>query len=206
MEFQEVRQGEAAVVAPVGSLNAQNEAAFNDKLKVLLDEQLRFIVVDFRKVDHVSSAALRVLLLLSRKLVPRDGRLVLCALNPDIQQAFTVSGFDNDFTIMATRAEALEMATRPVTPAAPEPVAERTFRPDGAPIDVRIARLAALTLVLMGGDEGGAARPVLFMNGPDAPVLDPKLPDLVLASLKADRDKRKSSAGSRGPASRGGRS
>lgn len=204
MEFQEVRQGEAVVVAPVGSLNAQNEAAFNDKLKALLDEQMRFIVVDFRKVDHVGSAALRVLLLLARKLVPREGRLVLCALNPEIQQAFTVSGFDNDFTILATRAEALDVATRPMT--APEPVAERTFRPDGAPIDVRIARLAALTLVLMGGDEGGAARPVLFVNGPDAPVLDPKLPDLVLASLKADRDRRKSSAGSRGSASRGGRS
>jgi anti-anti-sigma factor len=206
VEFQEVRQGEAVVVAPIGSLNAQNEAAFNDKLKALLDEQLRFLVVDFRKVDHVGSAALRVLLLLSRKLVPREGRLVLCALNPEIQQAFTVSGFDNDFTIVTTRGEALDVATRPMT--APEPVAERTFRPDGAPIDVRIARLAALTLVLMGGDEGGAARPILFASGPDAPPLDPRLPDLVLASLRADREKRsssKSSAGSRGSASRGGR-
>jgi stage II sporulation protein AA (anti-sigma F factor antagonist) len=205
VDFQEVRQGEAVVVAPVGSLNAQNEEAFSTKLKALLAESLRFLVVDFRKVDYVSSAALRVLLLVARKLVPREGRLVLCALNPEIQQAFTVSGFDNDFTIVTTRGEALDVATRPVT--APEPVAERTFRPDGAPIDVRIARLAALTLVLMGGDEGGAARPVLFVSGPDAPTLDPRLPDIVLASLRADREKRsKSSAGPRGSASRGGRS
>ena len=61
MEIEEIRQGDVLVLAPQGKLDAAAEGVFEKKLKALLDEQVRFVVVDFGKVDYVSGGALRAL-------------------------------------------------------------------------------------------------------------------------------------------------
>jgi hypothetical protein len=64
-------------------------------------------VVDGSKVGQIGSGAMRVLLLVGRKLKPLGGRLVLCALSDHVRQGFAISGFDRDFTIVSRQETAV---------------------------------------------------------------------------------------------------
>lgn len=67
----------------------------------------------------MSSAAIRVLLMTMRKLDRVSGRLVLCGMNAKVQSAFSISGFDKDFIVTATREEALQRVREAVQPSPP---------------------------------------------------------------------------------------
>jgi stage II sporulation protein AA (anti-sigma F factor antagonist) len=49
------------------------------------------VVLDFRSVVYISSAGFRPLLSLLREIRGRGGRLILCGLNPDVHETFTVT-------------------------------------------------------------------------------------------------------------------
>ena len=146
MEIEETRDGEVIVLAPHGKLDTKGEAAFERKLKELLAGQARYLVVDFAKVDYVSGGALRALLLITRRLGPRGGRLVLCRLSDVVHQAFTIAGFDTVFVMAPSRAEAVELAG----PARDDPA-------EAAPADERVARIAALVFPLLADGGHGPA-------------------------------------------------
>lgn len=150
IEIQEVRQGDVVIMAPHGRLDSAAEGAFERKLKSLLDEQARFVVVDFGKVEYVSGGALRALLLATRRLGPRGGRLVLCRLSGVVQQAFAIAGFDRLFAIVPTRAEAVE-----ATGGVPARAAAAADPAVGG--EDRVARIAAIALPLLSGGEDARA-------------------------------------------------
>lgn len=175
MEIEELREGEVVIVAPHGKLDTRTEAAFERKLKDLLDDHARFLVVDFGKVDYVSGGALRALLLTTRRLGPRGGRLILCRLSGVVHQAFTISGFDRVFVMVPSRAEAVEAAIGPPEAPAAAPAPER----EG---DVRISRIAALALPLLAGGDDGATAGVGLLAA-DPPPLRAGLGDLVCRVL-----------------------
>jgi anti-anti-sigma factor len=49
------------------------------------------VVLDFQRVVYISSAGFRPLLSLLREVRTRGGRLILCGLNPDVQETFAVT-------------------------------------------------------------------------------------------------------------------
>jgi anti-anti-sigma factor len=121
VEIAESKDGEVHVLAPKGSLNTQTSPKLEQKLNGLLGAKARLIVIDFKGVDYLSSAALRVLLMITRRLLRAHGRLVLCAMSEDLKKVFSISGFDKDFTILPSRGEAVELAaSTPPPPAGAE--------------------------------------------------------------------------------------
>jgi anti-anti-sigma factor len=50
-------------------------------------------VIDLTKLDYISSAGLRVLLMLAKRAKQTQGRLVLCGLSPQVREVFEISGF-----------------------------------------------------------------------------------------------------------------
>ncbi len=76
----------------------------------LADGGERRIVLDLGGIEYVSSAGLRVLLLVAKKLRLGDGELGLCALGPAVRQVFELAGFLSIFPIEASRAAAVERA------------------------------------------------------------------------------------------------
>jgi len=101
--------GEVTVVtlpARVDTTSARDvEAEFNE----LLDGGARSIVADFCDNDYVSSAGLRVFLSVLKFLEKRDGRIVLCAMQPFVADVFEISGFSELFAIVGTREDALAL-------------------------------------------------------------------------------------------------
>ncbi len=65
-------------------------------------------LVDLEEVDYVSSAGLRVLLLLAKKLQQKGGKLALCRLTSGVREVFDISGFSLIFKIYPDCESALE--------------------------------------------------------------------------------------------------
>ena len=117
MEIREFREGDVLVLAPDGSVAGSEEtSAIETKLGTSLKAGFRLLVLDCAAVGQLSSAAIRILLMTSRKLDRTEGRLVLCGMNAKLKKAFSISGFDKDFTVVATREEALQRVLEPVQP------------------------------------------------------------------------------------------
>ncbi|CDI03502.1 putative anti-sigma factor antagonist BtrV [Candidatus Competibacter denitrificans Run_A_D11] len=104
--LEESRDG-IVVVAPRGRIDCNTSAHLERKLLALLEPASRGLVIDFTGVDYISSAGLRVMLVLAKRLRGGRGALVLCQLNDLIQDVFKMSGFNKVMAIVATRAEAL---------------------------------------------------------------------------------------------------
>jgi anti-anti-sigma factor len=144
MEIREVREGDVLVLAPEGNISGTEEtAAIETKFATALKGGTRFIVFDCSGLEQVPSPAIRVLLMTSRKLNGMSGRLVLCGMSAKAQKAFSISGLDKDFVVVATRDEALHRVLEPVpaspprapraSPPGPPAKAERPAAPVPAP-------------------------------------------------------------------------
>jgi len=101
--------GDVTVVtlpARVDTTSARDvEAGFNEQL----DGGARNLVADFGDNEYVSSAGLRVFLAVLKFLEKNEGRIVLCAMQPFVEDVFQISGFSELFSITSTREEAIAL-------------------------------------------------------------------------------------------------
>ena len=109
MELSVEKQNDVAIVAAGGRLDAGGAPEFEARCKALLQEGAKRLLLDLAKVDYVSSAGLRSLLVLAKAVQSAGGALALCRLAPAVRDVMTISGFDNILPLAADRAAALEL-------------------------------------------------------------------------------------------------
>ena len=66
------------------------------------------IVLDFKNVEHLSSAALGVLITLDKQVAERQGKLALANIQPQIYEVFRITRLNKLFNIQNTTAAAVE--------------------------------------------------------------------------------------------------
>jgi len=66
------------------------------------------LLLDFANVDHLSSAALGMLISVNSKLKEQNGQLRLASIKPQIMEVFVITKLNRVFRICPTRVEALE--------------------------------------------------------------------------------------------------
>jgi len=71
------------------------------------------LVLDFAAVDHLSSAALGMLINANNKIRERSGQLRLTQIKPQILEVFVITKLNKLFKIYPTREEALASITQP---------------------------------------------------------------------------------------------
>src|SRR5262245_60027560 len=113
MQIPVSREDGVVVVAPVGRIDSTTSAPLEDELLRLQTGGDRRIVVDFAAVDYISSAGLRVMLALARRLRDNHGALALCALNEPVRLVFDLAGFLPLFTVDPSRAAAVARLSSP---------------------------------------------------------------------------------------------
>jgi anti-anti-sigma factor len=113
MEIQEERSGGVLVITPAGRLDTTTSGDLELRLLRLLAGPERRFVIDLGRTEYISSAGLRVLLMLVKRLPALGGELVLCGLRPAVRQVFELAGFDALFRLEATRGEALAHLSGP---------------------------------------------------------------------------------------------
>lgn len=107
MQIREENHGDTLVTIVEGHLDSATAGEFETHLLGRIEEGRRAFVVDCADLDYINSAGLKAFLIAGKKLEPIGGRIVLCALATNVQMVFELTGFDNLFTIKASRAEAL---------------------------------------------------------------------------------------------------
>ncbi len=77
----------------------------------LIDEQdRRRIVLDFEKVQYLSSQAIGIVMAMRKKLAALKGsRLVLCGVSPTLMQLLKITGLDRMLMIKPTQREAVKV-------------------------------------------------------------------------------------------------
>ncbi len=99
---------EVKVLVFEGRLDTQTSPDAQQQLTRLIEEGETKILVNFEKLDYISSAGLRVLLVVAKQLKTTDGELRICSLNEVVKEVFDISGFDMILPISASESEALE--------------------------------------------------------------------------------------------------
>lgn len=107
MEIGQEEVGRAIVITPIGHLDSKTSPEFEALLVDLLSQGHKRYLIEFSAVETISSAALRVLLMFTRKLRTSGGSLALSSLNSHVRQVFDISGFTASFTISDSRRPAL---------------------------------------------------------------------------------------------------
>lgn len=113
MEIQEGRSGDVLVVAPRGRVDSTTSGDLEQRLLDLLGSGQRRLVLDLAGIEYISSAGLRVLLLVAKRLKTAQGDLVLCALTPAVRQVFELAGFLSIFQLEDSREAALARLAPP---------------------------------------------------------------------------------------------
>ena len=107
MEINTKREDGTVIAIADGRIDGSNAREFQDALEAVIEEGIRALILDFESVSYISSAGMRVILLMARTLQGNEAKLVLCSLAMPVREVFTISGFDSIIPIHASQAEAL---------------------------------------------------------------------------------------------------
>ena len=103
MKIKEVeRDGTSMTIALDGRMDAMTSPEFSSRLEGWIGDGVKHCVIDCSRLDYISSAGLRAMLLLAKELQGRGGEVQLAALQETVQEVFAISGFDKIISIVAT--------------------------------------------------------------------------------------------------------
>jgi anti-anti-sigma factor len=83
-------------------------------LSLVEEENCRRLVLDFARVESVTSAMLGKLVLVHNAILEADGRVVFASVDPFLKQIFRVCNLPQDISIHASEADAVEALAAPV--------------------------------------------------------------------------------------------
>lgn len=108
MIINEAREHGVVVVSPVGRVDSTTSLRLEQHLSALAAAEESRVVMDLSGVDYISSAGLRVLLALAKRVRDQKGRVALFAMNDSVRQVFELAGFLPLFTVTASRDDAVQ--------------------------------------------------------------------------------------------------
>jgi len=110
MQVSQERYADALVLVPVGRIDNSTTDGLRSDLNAYVAacrEGGDRLVLDFSKVDYISSVGLRVLMLAAKKAREQEGSIVVAALQPVVREIFEISRFNLVFQCFGTVREAL---------------------------------------------------------------------------------------------------
>jgi len=99
MKIDVKQDGEIFVVELEGRMDTNTSPEFQKEMEAYYSKEGFNMILDFDKLDFVSSAGLRVLLLIQKKSKALNGSLVIKNVKPEIQEVFDMTGFSDILTI-----------------------------------------------------------------------------------------------------------
>lgn len=96
-----------AVVSVRGKIDAVTSPDFEKTLADLIEKGETILLLNFASLDYISSAGLRSILSIAKRLKPREGKLMFAGLRGPVKEVFRISGFESIFGIFETPEEAL---------------------------------------------------------------------------------------------------
>jgi anti-anti-sigma factor len=108
MEIQTRKQKEAMIVSIKGRMDALTAPEFENNLSGHISQGENIFIINFVGLEYISSAGLRSILAISKKLKEKNGKMLLTGLHGSVEEVFRISGFKTIFTIYATEEAAFK--------------------------------------------------------------------------------------------------
>jgi len=108
VEIGERKQGNVVVLCPVGRIDNDTSPGFQSKLLAAATPSGCAVLVDLSRVEYVSSAGLRALMMGAKQAKVSKGRLAVAELKPVVKEIFAISRFSYVVEVFGTSAEALQ--------------------------------------------------------------------------------------------------
>lgn len=107
MQIQKRPQDNLLILDLSGRLDASSSAEALEQFNGIIDAGNTQLVANLGQLEYISSAGLRVFLMIAKKLKAAQGKIHLCHLPDYVKEIFEISGFASIFPIHATEAEAI---------------------------------------------------------------------------------------------------
>lgn len=104
---------EAKTLVLSGRLDTNSAPQLESEGITLLAKGCTALVIDLAGLEYISSAGLRSILTIAKKLMPLGGKLILCAPTGLVKNVLSMSGFESFIPVKETRAEALAACAPP---------------------------------------------------------------------------------------------
>ena len=106
MNLTDNKLGKAAVVGVSGRMDTSTSPVFEAHCEKLIARGATTFVLDFEELEYLSSAGLRSILSLLKKIKPLGGKIVICGAQGAAKEIFEISGFSSMFPMTQTLEEA----------------------------------------------------------------------------------------------------
>jgi anti-anti-sigma factor len=101
------KENNALVVKVSGRMDAVTAPEFEKAFSTWIDEHEKHFVVDLSTLEYISSAGLRSILVIAKKLKAVNGKIALAAMEESVNEVFEISGFNSIIPIHDTVQAAL---------------------------------------------------------------------------------------------------
>ena len=107
MEISVTESDDVRILSFQGNLDTNTSPQAESEINGLIDAGSQQLLINFEKLDYISSAGLRILLATAKKLKASQGDLKICCLNETVQEVFDISGFATILNVSKTEEDAL---------------------------------------------------------------------------------------------------
>lgn len=107
IEIKEEVKGDVLILRLNGRLDAISSPNAERKVFEFINQGYHKIIMDFLGIDYLSSAGMRMLLAVTKKLKTLSGHLILYSVTSNVLDVLKMSGFDHVLELANTEEEAL---------------------------------------------------------------------------------------------------
>jgi len=107
VEFKVEQEGDVYIVLIQGRIDATTTPTVEKKLAKLYDV-VEKLAIDFSEVDYLSSAGMRLLLALSKRMSAKGGKIAFYGMTDEVLEIIRMAGFERILNIFSKKSEALK--------------------------------------------------------------------------------------------------
>lgn len=111
LNVQEQEVNGVKVLRLEGRLDAISSVVLEKKLDENITHQRVRVLLDFTKVDYLSSAGMRLLLSMTKKFKQNEGMMGIFAIHDDVMEIIRMAGFERILSIYPLEKEAVAAAS-----------------------------------------------------------------------------------------------
>ena len=101
------RKGSVLIATLEGRIDGSNASDFQSALESGIETGDNALILDFEKVPFISSAGLRVGLVIARKFNEPGKKFGVCTLPDPVREVVVISGFDQLISVYGSQGEAI---------------------------------------------------------------------------------------------------
>ena len=108
MEIIEENQSGINIFKLNGRLDSNTSQGFEKKIFQAIGDGSKSMIIDFKDLEYISSAGLRVILKATKALKREEGKMMLCDMQGYVKEVFEIAGFDSFLPIVGTMDDAIQ--------------------------------------------------------------------------------------------------